>query len=146
MKRKLNTLFLLFLGGCQFLSAAQTMNILVKNIKPNPNGVIRIAFFADENSFNTERQLFDVTFEKGKVKNGELEVTIPIKAGRYGIAVMDDVNNTSKMEYKLLVIPKKGFGFSNFRLKALQKPCFDDFAFNVEKNEVKNVVVYMKYM
>ena len=146
MKMRLNALLFVIFAGCQLAGAAQTMNILVKNIKPNPNGVIRIAFFADEIGFKTERQLFDITFEKEKVKNGELEVIIPVKAGRYGIAVMDDVNNSAKMEYKLLVIPQKGFGFSNFKLKALQKPRFDDFAFDIEKDEVKNVVVYMKYM
>lgn len=127
------------------LAASQTLNIEINNIKTSKQGVIRIAFFVNEQGFKDEKPLFDVNCDKSKVVNGKLSLEVPIKCGVYGISVIDDENNSGKMEYNLLGVPQKGFGFSNFFLKKMRKPRFKDFSFAVEEKGVKDVNVKMKY-
>lgn len=137
---------ILFLGLQYPVAASQTLNVTIKNLKKTTNGTIRIAFFGNEADFKKEKILFEVNYEKSKVKNGELCVEIPVKTGTYGLSVLDDENNTGKMEYNRLGIPKKGFGFSNFILRILRKPKFTDFSFHVAEKEEKNIEVKMKYL
>lgn len=128
------------------MAASQTLNIKIHNIKSSKGGVIRIALFADEQGFRAEKSLFDVCYDKSKVKGGKLSVEIPVECGIYGISVLDDENNSGKMDYNLLGVPKKGFGFSNFILKKLRKPRFKDFSFTVTDKEQKNIEVKMMYL
>lgn len=142
---------LLFIIGllalcCQFSAAAsQTLNIEIHNIKPSQEGVIILAFFTDEQTFRAEDVLFCRSFDKSRVKDGRMIVEIPVKCGVYGISVIDDENNSGKMEYNLLGIPKEGFGFSNFNLKKMRKPRFSDFSFVVADKEAKDIQIKMKY-
>ncbi len=126
------------------LVSAQTLDIHIKNIR-NQKGQICIAVFANQDGFNAEKTLFDIKCNKNEVVNGELHLKLPFKPGKFGVSVLDDENKTGRMEYGLLGIPKKGFGFSNFFLKGLCKPVFEDFSFKIIKDEVKSLEVKMKY-
>lgn len=144
MKPRNNYLILLFLILITHLLSAQTLDIQIKNIR-NHNGQLCIAIFANQDGFNTEKTLFDIKCSKKAVVNGELHVELPFKPGKFAVSVMDDEDQTGRMEYGFLGIPKKGCGFSNYYLKGLRKPTFEDFCFTLGKNEVKKLIVKMKY-
>ena len=137
-------LFVFLFSLIMNMTEAQTLDIHIKNIR-NQKGQICIAIFANQDGFNAEKTLYDVKYTKNEVVNGELHLHLPFKPGKFGVSVLDDEDKTGKMEYGFLGIPKKGFGFSNFFLKGLCKPVFDDFSFSLEKNEVKVLSVKMKY-
>ena len=133
----------LFVSVLQFISA-QILDVHISNIR-NLKGQLCIAVFSNQTDFCSEKTVYDLKYTKADVKNAELHIKIPVKQGKYGISVLDDENQTGKMEYGLFGIPLKGFGFSNYYHKGLLKPVFDDFSFNIEKDEIKILSVKMRY-
>ncbi len=140
------TLSLLFMVFQYGHANSQSLNVTIKNLKASTKGTIRIAVFSDEKGFKSEKDFFTVNCDKKKIKNGVLNIQVPVKAGIYGLSVLDDENDNGKMEYNILGVPREGFGFSNFSLKKLKKPKFDDFSFPIKDDEVKDIQVIMRYM
>ncbi|HHT22538.1 MAG TPA: DUF2141 domain-containing protein [Bacteroidales bacterium] len=139
-------LSLFFIVTQSSVAVSQSINVTIKNLKNNTKGTVRIAVFGDEKGFKSEKYFFSMICDKKNMKDGQIQVSIPVIAGVYGLSVLDDENDNGKMDYNLLGIPKEGFGFSNFYLKRLRKPKFADFSFTVEDKEVKDVTVKMKYL
>ena len=127
-----------------FLSA-QTLDVHILNIR-NTKGQLCTAIFADEAGFKAEKPCWKQVYSKKNILNGELHIQIPFRAGEWGFSVLDDENNTCKMEYNFIGIPLKGFGFSDYTLKGLHRPVIKDFSFTIAKNETKIIIVRMKYM
>lgn len=126
------------------IASSQTLDVHIKNIK-SAKGQVCIAIFADAAGFQSEKTIWETKCAKKLVSKGTLDLTIPLRAGKYGVSVLDDENMNGKMEYNLLGIPREGFGFSNYYHRGFCKPAFDDFSFVVEKDEVVDITVYMKY-
>ena len=124
---------------------AQTLDVHILNIR-NTKGQFCMAIFADETGFRTEKPCWNQIYSKKNILNGELHIQIPFRAGEWGFSVLDDENNSGKMEYNFIGIPCEGFGFSGFIPKGLHRPVFKDFSFTVAKNETKIIIVRMKYM
>ncbi len=122
-------------GAWGLQTQAQSVNVTVTNIK-NTKGQIIIAVFKDEQGFKDEKPVSRKKFPKSAVTNGVLKVTMDVPAGTYGMALVDDENNSDKMEKNMLGIPKEGVGFSNFYLSGLSKPTFNDFKFEVKPPSV----------
>lgn len=146
-KVKLQFLCILLLSAFQFSGTVeQTHNITVKitNIR-NSKGQINVQLFKTKESFEKEKCWKDLSFPKGsKVVNNTLTVVVPnIPKGVYGIAILDDENENLEMDYKLL-IPKEGFGFSNYYHTAWSKPKFDSFKFDLNKD--LNVSIKVRYV
>lgn len=144
--RLLITAIILFAGFEYSVTASQILNVTIYNLKTSVKGTLRIAVFTDEAGFKTEKESFTINCDKAGIKNGKVKVEIPVSAGIYGLSVLDDENNSGKMDYNILGIPKEGFGFSGFNLKKMRKPKFNDFSFKVSNKEVRNVLVRMKYL
>jgi uncharacterized protein (DUF2141 family) len=142
----LNRYFLLsmFLVAGSFL-CAQTLEVHILNIR-NTKGQICAAIFADQTGFKTEKPCWKQVCSKKNIQHGELHIQIPFRAGEWGFSVLDDENNTCKMEYNFIGIPLKGFGFSGYYLKGLHRPVLKDFSFTLAKNETKMIIVRMKYL
>ena len=143
LAKKFLILIILFVSVLQFISA-QILDVHISNIR-NTKGQLCIAIFTDEAGFKVEKTYWETKCPKILVVNGNFELKIPLKPGKYGVSVLDDKNCNGKMEYNLFGIPREGFGFSNYYHKGLFKPVFDDFSFNVEKDEIKILSVKMKY-
>jgi uncharacterized protein (DUF2141 family) len=124
---------------------AQSISVEIKGIR-SEKGQLCIAIFADEASFKAEKTLWEMNYPKTELKNGEFKLTIPIKAGKYGLSVLDDENKDGKMNYNILRIPQEGFGFSNYFHRGIKFPEFKQFSFFVEKNEISEIKVVMKYL
>ncbi len=129
-------LFFSILSGVSAITVqAQTVNVTVSNIK-STQGQIIIAVFKDQQGFKDEKPVSRQKFPKSAVSKGVLKVTLDVPVGTYGLALVDDENNSGKMEKNMLGIPKEGVGFSNFYLSGMSKPTFNDFKFEVKPPSV----------
>ncbi|NDP22511.1 MAG: DUF2141 domain-containing protein [Paludibacter sp.] len=111
----------------------------------NTKGDLCIAIFADQAGFKAEKPILEMKYKKNKMPKGEFRVIIQIKEGKYGLSVLDDENENGRMNYNILGIPQEGFGFSNYLHKGIKIPAFNDFSFIVEKNNIVEISVTMKY-
>lgn len=63
--------------------------------------------------------------------------------GTYGVALLDDEDSDTKMDYGL-VMPKEGFGFSDYYHTGWSSPKFDDFKFELNGN--KSIKIQIRYL
>jgi len=84
------------------------------------------------------------TVSKSQASGGKLTVSYDLKPGTYGIAILDDENSNGKMDYGM-VLPKEGFGFSDYYHTGMSSPTFDKFDFTL-KNENRSVQIKVRYL
>lgn len=144
---KINSIlfFAFILSELGNMLVAQSLDVYIRNIR-NKNGQLCLAIFSDENHFKEEKTCWAMSCSKKDVINGELHIRIPYKSGVWGFSVLDDENGNGKMEYNFLGLPREGFGFSNYILKGIHRPVFNDFSFVINKNETKVITVQLKYL
>lgn len=122
---------------------SNTITINITNVR-NKDGSIRLSVFKDEASFSAEKASKTMLLNKNEISDGKMNTSVQLPSGTYGIAVLDDENSNEKMDYGLMM-PKEGFGFSNFYLTGLRKPKFEKFKFLVGDANF-SVWIRMKYM
>jgi uncharacterized protein (DUF2141 family) len=133
---------LLFFSSC--FAFGQTLKINISGIR-NSSGTIRLAFYTTSESFDKEEPMFIKIEPKTKLANGALSISYPnLKPGVYGIAILDDENSNQKMDYGW-VLPKEGFGFSDYYHAGMSRPKFENFDF-ILKNENKTVDIKLRYL
>ncbi len=111
----------------------------------NSSGNIRLAFYSNSKSFDDEKPLFIRKVAKKEVLNSSLKMVYnDLKAGVYGIAILDDENSNDKMDYGW-VLPKEGFGFSDYYHTNMKRPKFESFDFAL-KDEIKIVEIKVRYL
>lgn len=123
---------------------AQILNVHIKGIR-STTGQLCVAIFSDESGFKNEKTVWEMKYPKDTIKNGEFRLNIQLKAGKYGLSVLDDENGNGKMNYNILGIPQEGFGFSNYYHRGIKVPSFNQFSFYLEKEETSEIKVVMKY-
>lgn len=74
------------------------------------------------------------------MRNGVLTAQIELPKGTYGIAVLDDENKDSEMNYTFLGMPPEGFGFANYYHTGFSYPKFEDFKFNHTSSSLTHIV------
>ena len=142
MKSTLSLIYFLFGVGC---CIGQTLNIQVSGIR-NSSGNIRLAFYSNSQSFDDEKPLFIRTVPKKDIAKNNMKISYSdLKPGVYGIAVLDDENVNEKMDYGW-VLPKEGFGFSDYYHKGMTRPKFDSFDFVLTNNDLKTVEIKIRYL
>ncbi|MBC9811594.1 DUF2141 domain-containing protein [Crocinitomicaceae bacterium CZZ-1] len=134
---------LTLLGYIHFgASTDQTFDIQVKfsNVR-NTNGRIQLQIYRSQEAFAGEKpwKVIQVPKDGWKDKGFSYKVT-GIPAGTYGIAILDDENSNKEMDYSFMV-PKEGFGFSNYYHTAWSKPKFDNFKFTLNEDVSVNIKV-----
>ena len=132
-----------FFSFCQTVMG-QNIEIKITNIK-SEKGHVCLAFFESDKEFKNEKPKFELKSDKHALCNGTISFYIPYHKGTVGVSVLDDENADGRMNYKLISIPREGFGFSNYFHKGIFKPKFDDFSFVLKANETKKVEIKMKY-
>lgn len=134
---------ILFLCGLNW-AIAQSLVIRVTGFR-SADGSVRLQFFDTEEHFDQKKPLLTKTVPKSAIVNGELSLTCKdLKPGVYGVAALDDENSNAKMDYGL-VLPKEGFGFSDYYHTGMSSPDFKRFQFTIG-NEVKTVKVKLRYL
>lgn len=123
---------------------AQSITLKVSNIR-NTKGQIKVAFFTTAREYEIEKPKYMRIVSKSTIKNGELTATFKdIPAGKYGMAVLDDENGNSLMDYSVWM-PVEGFGFSDYYHTGLTKPDFEDFTFTLGKED-KIIKTKLRYI
>lgn len=124
---------------------AQRLEVKVEGVR-NETGQLCFALFANEQAFKDEETCWEKYYQKSDLISCNYKINIDIPAGCYGLSVLDDENMDCKMNYRILKIPKEGFGFSNYYHKGIQRPSFKAFSFSIEKNQKLPITVVMKYL
>ena len=126
------------------LASAQVLEVRISGFRNNA-GNVRLQFFDTPGHFNQKKPLFTKTVSKSAITNGELVFTCSdLRPGIYGLAVLDDENANAKMDYGLLM-PKEGFGFSDYYHPGMSGPEFEKFKFMLGKAP-KTVKVKLRYL
>lgn len=134
----------LFIGFTSFMNPPKTTVLVgITNLRSS-NGSIQLGIYKDNESFQHEKEYMLKRFPKDNMKGNALVIKLELPPGEYGIALLDDENDNSKMDYGL-VLPKEGFGFSNYYHSGLSRPKFEKFSFKVGQSTTK-VRVKIKYM
>lgn len=139
MKLSISILLILFV----FPAFSQNLTVEITGIRTE-KGAIQLSVFRDNKTVVEETPFRIYNFNKEKMVEGKLTVTISdLKPDTYGIAMIDDKNGNGKMDYRLLM-PIEGFGFSNYLFKGSRKPQFESFAFPFSGNDttISMVVQY----
>lgn len=142
--KNLCILFFFFMcttGPC----VAQSLQIKMSGLRNN-EGNIRLAFYNNSKSFDAEVPLFIRKVSKAElIRNRYLITYRDLKPGIYGIAILDDENTNDKMDYGL-ILPKEGFGFSDYYHSGMTRPVFEKFDFVLKQGEDKMVEIKVRYL
>lgn len=139
---------LLALALCGWVGAsAQTLTVRVVGLR-SANGAIRVGFYDSAEQWETKRSSFQRAGAK-PASAGEDGVAIlefdDVPPGRYGLAIADDENDNGHIDWGWL-LPKEGFGFSNYHSTRLARPDFEEFAFDLPADGHVEVVVRLRYL
>jgi uncharacterized protein (DUF2141 family) len=119
---------------------AHAINVKITNVRSG-KGRIQVQIYRDQESFGKETPWKVMYASKDDLKNNTMSYTITgIPSGTYGIAILDDENGNKEMDYSLMM-PKEGFGFSNYYHTAWSKPKFQSFKFTVSGETSVNIKV-----
>lgn len=125
------------------VSTSYNIAVAVKNIR-NSKGTLQIQVYRDQPTFKAETPYKVYRFSKSNVKDGMLLCTIKdLPKGTYGLALLDDENSNKKMDYGML-LPKEGFGFSDYYHTGWSRPVFDEFKFHLSSD--KKCVMVVRYV
>lgn len=112
------------------------VTIVFSNIRSN-KGNLRLGIFKTQEEFENETPFKRISIPKTQLSNNSVSATLQLPDGTYGISVLDDENNNSKMDYNMVRMPKEGFGFSNYYHTGFSKPKLSQFVFTVTKGNIK---------
>ena len=117
----------------------------ISNIRNN-KGVIRIGMYTSEKGYPNHPPI-SFLLVKDSLAAGKLRLFIPVKEpGSFAFSILDDENKNEKMDYRLRIIPKEGFGFSNNpKIRGMKEPSFDETSIKYNGgNKVVNIrIVYI---
>lgn len=123
--------------------AVYSLTVKITAIR-NKTGRIQLQIYRDQKNFAKETPWKVFLISKKDVKDHYVMYTIEgLSPGTYGLALLDDENSNTKMDYGLMW-PKEGFGFSDYYHTAWSKPEFDDFKFDLKADrQVKMRIRYL---
>lgn len=110
----------------------------------NNKGTIRVCAFKNQQTFEDDVPYRVKIFKKEGLKNGTLTISLKVHEGVCGIAILDDENNNQEMEFGL-ILPKEGFGFSNYVHSGMSRPKFEHFKLMVDANKTNSAKVIVTY-
>jgi uncharacterized protein (DUF2141 family) len=135
MSRFLLPYVLALLGGG---AAAADLTFTVTGL-PSDAGTVRAALYADSASFT--RQQNAVASVILQPHGLQARVTFGgLPAGRYALAVYQDVNDNGTLDTNMLSMPTEPWGFSNGAVGSFGPPGFDDAAVTLPEQGVSIVV------
>lgn len=126
------------------VSYGQNTQITISGIR-SEKGQLILNIFKDDDSYNKEKELKKLVFEKKAISRDLMIINCDLAPGTYGITLIDDENKDGELNKSFIGIPKEGFGFSNFFMEKMKKPAFDDFKIIVKSKDNK-ISIKVKYM
>ena len=127
------------------LSLSAQLKISITGLRSN-SGTVWLGFYTSDKAFEDETPLFSKKESKATTVDHVLTITYTgIKPGTYGIVLLDDENNNGDMDYGW-ILPKEGYGFSNYYHTGMTKPKLAKFSFTItDVNVPKAVEIKVKY-
>lgn len=125
-------------------SAKCPVAITISNIR-STDGCIRMGIYVDEKSYEDNNPIQKIPVGKNGIKNGTVQSTIYLEPGTYGVALIDDENSNGELDYGF-VMPKEGFGFSNYYHTGLKKPSLEKFKFTISAGQPNSIAVKLRYL
>ncbi len=117
----------------------------VTNIRNN-EGILKVAIFYDDESFQSEETAEYIILDKSNAENGVLNATIQLPVGECGLSSLDDENENDKMDYNWMGIPQEGYGFSDFEHTGWSKPHYEDFKIEIHPAGNQTIKMKMRYL
>jgi uncharacterized protein (DUF2141 family) len=101
------------------------IDLIITNIR-NKNGLIQIGMYDSDKGYPNKPEV-SFSFKKDSLTSGTLKLFLPVKKpGTYAISILDDENMNEKMDYRLGILPKEGFAFSNNpKIRGMKEPPFE---------------------
>jgi uncharacterized protein (DUF2141 family) len=126
-------------------SKAAGIELIISNIRNN-KGLIRIGVF-DSGDGYPDKPSISFSLSKDTITSGRLRLFIPVKQpGMFGLSILDDENENRKMDYRIGIIPREGYGFSNNPgVTSRKAPPFSETRFNYPGGRIQ-VNVKMNYI
>jgi len=135
-------LFTLLLIGLNL--SAQTITIEITNIRSS-KGQLLLGVYTNQPDYRNKIAIMKKTVYKVNMKEGTVTTTITgLKPGTYGIALLDDEDYDREMAFRFF-LPAEGFAFSDYYHTAYSRPVFDDFKFELGKED-KKIVMKVRYL
>jgi len=123
-------------------AASYSITVHITNIRSS-KGRIQLQVYKNQETFAKETPWNSFYIYKTNMKNKVITYVIhDIEPGIYGLALLDDENQNKKMDFSMLV-PKEGYGFSDYYHTSWSRPVFSDFKFQLSSN--KSVTMKVKY-
>lgn len=107
-------------------------------------GTLRVCVFKNQQTFEDDVPYRVKIVPKDGLKNGALTSQMNVHQGVCGIAILDDENNNQKMEFGL-VLPKEGFGFSNYVHSGMSRTKFENFKFQALESRTNSTKITVTY-
>ena len=124
-------------------NSTYSITIVIKNIR-NKKGRIQLHLYRGQKGYASRKGWKESLLSKKEMKDGRLVYRFTgIEKGIYGLAVLDDENRNTKMDYGW-IMPKEGFGFGNYQHRGWNTPHFDDFKFHLKSD--KKVLIVVRYL
>ncbi len=125
--------------------SAQTLRVRIEGVR-SEDGTIRLGFYDSEAQWKTEKSSFQRAATKQGLRDGTLEFLIDdVAPGEYCVAIADDENDNGEMDWGW-ILPKEGFGFSNYELKGIRRPKYEDFKFQLLPEGETLIVIKVRYL
>lgn len=120
--------------------------IRVTGIRSNA-GDIKLGVYKDQKSYEDDNPMLKKNIGKAAIKDGTVQGDVYLTPGNYGVALVDDENNNGKIDFGF-ILPKEGFGFSNYYHQglSLSRPPLSKFTFTAIAGQTIYVTVKVKYM
>ena len=113
-------------------SSAATLTVTVANVTEEA-GQIRISVYDEETWLDRERQ---VARQFVLADGAGVAASFELPPGTYAVAVLHDVNDNGRMDYRLMRVPKEPYGLSNGVVPKFGPPKFADCAFAVADEDM----------
>lgn len=107
------------------------LDLIIEDVRKT-QGTLNIAFYQKDNDFLDDEDVYTAIRIKAEAPETKASVTLP--AGRYAIAVYQDLDGNDKMEKNFLGIPQEPVGLSRDAIKGMSRPVFEDAAFDLPEN------------
>lgn len=135
--KKLNLLFFLFLLPISTFGQF-TLTVEITGLRNNKGNLLYELFDQNQKSLKVGTEL---------ITNNKCVIVMEnIKAGKYAFNYIHDENKNKKLDTKLLIIPKEGYGYSNNPNAKFGPPAFKTWLFDVKENtRLSCKITYLNY-
>ena len=136
MKKIFNLFLLLFIAINSY--SQFTLTVEISGLRNNDGNILYELFDQNHKSLKVGTET---------IKNKKCLIVMDnIKPGTYGFNYIHDENRNRKLDTKLFIIPKEGYGYSNNVEAKFGPPAFEKWLFEIKDNTKLNCkITYLNY-